>query len=94
MVLFYENTETRASKSFGETMNTKEFNLSEKEFYACSPPNSEIPFGRSCLKTLDVKEFIRLLKEEVTYNDFIAGKQVLLLFIDKLAGKSLVEEKP
>ena len=43
-------------------MTEKEFNLSEKVFYAVAPPNKN-PFGRHCVNIEDVKEAVKRLKE-------------------------------
>ncbi len=69
----------------------KEFNLSEKI--------EDIKYNRKdpdVIKVKDVKEFLRLLKEDVKDN-FIGEKPKLitvdnvLCYIDKLAGPSLIE---
>lgn len=75
---------------------TEEFNLSEKAYRTF---NEMFDDGRLCYAEEDVKEFIKLLKEEQALL-LIGGatlsnenRQFVLDRIDKLAGKSLVEKK-
>lgn len=63
-----------------------EFNLSEKiEMYDTT---DEPPFFEEAIKSKDVKEFIRLLKEKVI--DWCEEYENLNIEIDKLAGEKLI----
>ena len=72
-------------------MKEQEFNLSEKIF-----PEYQDGDIRDFLYASDVKEFIRLLKENFEYSNTMGGygtNHVLISFeeLDKLAGSKLVE---
>ena len=65
------------------------WNLSEK--IECLPKDCYGNLGFYYLTLEDVKEFIRLLKENVLcYNE---SKELMLKELNQLAGKELVEEK-
>ena len=74
-------------------MSEKEFNLSDKLNYATA--NDSLVVDDAFILAKDVKEFIRLLKDEIKSN--IAGSEKfyndnpenLLDFIDKLSGDKL-----
>jgi len=87
---------------FAHIFDKEDFNLTDKIYISLSArrrsKNDE--WGDRCLKLEDVKEFIRLLKEEMSpisaiYNDdYSLGQNNTRLFfidfIDKLAGEKLI----
>jgi hypothetical protein len=64
-----------------------EFNLSEKEVETFD--KSDCALYKGCYSREDVKEFIRLLKEDCNKNDGYTDIDT----INKLAGERLIEEK-
>jgi hypothetical protein len=78
----------------------EEFNLSEKISWDSLPPRNEEIIDHGVISTINVKEFIRLLKEEINKDkpcmvDISAGEwefdvSECLKFIDKLAGDKLI----
>ena len=76
-------------------MTTTEFNLSEKMVFKGIDDNFHYDkYINDCIKIKDVKEFIRLLKEEFNKFTSVKGwdgknKAYVLAWIDKLAGDKL-----
>ena len=61
-----------------------EFNLSERIWE--TPNMTGVQIGEEVISKEDVKEFIKLLKEEI---DFHMPKDIIIETIDKLAGDKL-----